>query len=667
MSNRGRRVSLATWAAGALLALALCIAIADLVLVALIPPSARFGFWPFNVGTAVGFSLAGFAIVRRQRTNLIGWLFLAGAVGNGLAGAGASYATFDILLRHGSLPGAELAAGLTFWAWIPLPASIGFTLALFPDGRPLTPRWKPLLYFLGAGFALWALGGATTNFAAMDPPQWARGLHNPLELPFGAQLSQAGNLLVLVGVAAAALSLLMRFSRSRGDERQQLKWLALALLPLVATFVSVGNVWVSAIAVAVFVLPIAVAILKYRLYELDLVVNRALVYGALSASVVAVYAAVVGAAGLLASGQRSNVVSVLATLAAALLVLPFRQRLQRLVDRLLYGRRREPLSVVTALGRRLESAGSPEDLLRGAVEELAEALKLDGLEARLADGHVAAGHGQTGNETVRTPLIHQGLTIGDLVATPRHGEGLTPRDRRFLQDLAPQLAVALHALRLTADLQRSREHLVFVQEEERRRIRRDLHDSLGPTLTAVAFQADAARNLVERDPQTAIHLLGELRTEVSSAIAEIRRLVDGLRPPALAEVGLVEALRQQAGRFAEARQDGSLAVEVSAPGGVDGLPAAIEVAAYRIAAEAINNAARHAHASRCCVRLSAGETLEVEVVDDGSGWRAGARAGVGLSSMRERAEELGGTLVLSAAPGGGSRVLATIPLKGRRP
>jgi len=201
----------------------------------------------------------------------------------------------------------------------------------------------------------------------------------------------------------------------------------------------------------------------------------------------------------------------------------------------------------------------------------------------------------------------------------------------------------------------------------RRRIRRDLHDSLGPTLTAVAFQADAARNLIERDPRTAGQLLVELRTEVSSAISEIRRLVYGLRPPALDEVGLVEALRQQAGRLAEARQDGSLAVEVSASAGVHDLPAAIEVAAYRIAVEAINNAARHAHASRCCVRLSAGGALEVEVVDDGSGWPVGARTGVGLVSMRERAEELGGTLVFGAAPGGGSRVLASIPLKGRHP
>jgi signal transduction histidine kinase len=184
-------------------------------------------------------------------------------------------------------------------------------------------------------------------------------------------------------------------------------------------------------------------------------------------------------------------------------------------------------------------------------------------------------------------------------------------------------------------------------------------------LTAVAFQADAAHNLIERDPGAAAELLKELRTEVSSSISEIRRLVYGLRPPALDAVGLVEALRQHAGRFAEARQDGSLAVEIDAPPEVDDLPAAVEVAAYRIATEAITNAARHAHASRCRVRLSAGESLEVEVVDDGSGWSDDAQAGVGLASMRERAEELGGTLAVTTALGGGSRVLASIPLRAR--
>jgi two-component system NarL family sensor kinase len=665
MSGQKGRASVVTRVAAVVAGLAICLAIAILVLVALIPPFARHPFWPFNVGVAVGFSLAGFAIVRRQPAHLIGWVFLAGAVGNGLAGFGAGYAAYDLLVRQGSWPGADLVAGFIFWAWLPIPASIAFTLALFPDGRPLTPRWTPVLFVLGAGFVLWAIGSAATNFAAFGMPPWAEGLHNPVELPIGPQLAQVGSLVALVGVAAASVSMLLRFARSRGEERQQLKWLALAVVPLLATFVSFGNVWVSAIAVAIFVVPIALAILKYRLYDLDLVINRTLFYAALSAIVAGVYVVVAGVAGLLSSGQPPNLVSVLATVAAVLLVLPLRQRTQQLIDRLLYGRRREPLSVVSALARRLEAAGRPDELLHGVVIELFQALRLAGLEVRLAGGQVVASQGQTDHGAVRTSLIYQGLTIGQLTATARRGEDLSPRDTRFLQDLAPQIAVTLHALELTDDLQRSRERLVFVQEEERRRIRRDLHDGLGPMLTAVAFQADAARNLINRDAPAADQLLKEMRTEVSSAISEIRRLVYGLRPPALDEVGLVEALRQHAGRFAEAQQEGSLAVEIDAPAEVDDLPAAVEVAAYRIAAEAINNAARHANASRCRVRLSAGDSLEVEVVDDGLGWPEGARAGVGLASMRERAEELGGSLVVSTARGGGSRVLASIPLRAR--
>jgi signal transduction histidine kinase len=270
-----------------------------------------------------------------------------------------------------------------------------------------------------------------------------------------------------------------------------------------------------------------------------------------------------------------------------------------------------------------------------------------------------------GEGAVGMPLVHQGEVVGELRATPRRGERLSPRDLLLLGDLGAQLAVALHALRLTDELRRSRERLVLAREEERRRIRRDLHDSLGPTLTGVAMQADAARNLLRSDPDATAELLSQLRAELTSAIAEIRKLVYGLRPPALDELGLVEALRQQAERFTDGRREGSMAVDVEASAELRDLPAAVEVAAFRIAAEAINNVARHAGAAHCSVKLKAGESLEVEVLDDGVGWQDGAPSGVGLASMRERAEELGGRLVVGAAPGGGSRVLASLPLRGK--
>src|SRR5260370_5217640 len=226
MHNQSARWPVAAWVAAGLAGLAVCLAICIVVLVALIPSSARHPYWPFNVAVAVGFSLAGFAIVRRQPANLIGWIFLAGAVGNGLAGAGVSYAAYDLLARQGSLPGADLVVGVIYWAWLPIPASIAFTLALFPDGRPLPPRWRPLLYVLGAGFLLWAVGGATSPFPIQDAPLWAKGLRNPLNLPFGPELSQVGNGVALAGVGAAAVAMLPLFRRPRWGEPRHPQWSA---------------------------------------------------------------------------------------------------------------------------------------------------------------------------------------------------------------------------------------------------------------------------------------------------------------------------------------------------------------------------------------------------------------------------------------------------------
>ena len=670
MSNRVARPRLTTLLAGTLACLALVLAAAILVLAVVLGqvlPLSAGDYRPFNVVTAIGFSAAGFAIVRRQPGNLIGWLFIAGAVGNGLYGAGVSFVAYEIGIRHAAIPAAAILT-LVGGAWIPLPASFGFTLAVFPDGRPLTPRWRPLLYLMGAGFTLWLVGVITTQPDMSVAPAFLAGLRNPFALPFGSQIATAGLTLAVLGVAGAALSLFLRFRRSRGVERQQLKWLALAAVPLLlsnADFFVATNVLVSTLAVALVAVPISVAILRYRLYDLDLVVNRALVYMALSAIVVTFYVAVVGAAALIASGSRPQVVPIVATVAAALLALPLRQRLQRLVNRLLYGQRREPLSVVTTLGRRLEVAGTPEQVLGGVVTELADVLRLTGFEVSMPEAGAVASFGTTGEGAIGMPLIHQGEVVGELRASPRRGETFSSRDLRLLDDLGPQLAVTLHAIQLTEELRGSRERLVLAREEERRRIRRDLHDSLGPTLTGMALQADAARNLLESDPAAAGTLLAQIRSELTSAISEIRKLVYGLRPPALDEVGLVEALRRQAERFTDDHREGSMAVEVEAPRELRDLPAAVEVAAYRIAAEAINNAARHAGAAHCRVRLSAGAALEVEVVDDGGGLPVGLRLGVGLASMRERAEELGGRLVIGAAPGGGSRVVASLPLRGK--
>jgi signal transduction histidine kinase len=266
--------------------------------------------------------------------------------------------------------------------------------------------------------------------------------------------------------------------------------------------------------------------------------------------------------------------------------------------------------------------------------------------------------------------VYQREEIGRLVLSPRApGEGFSDADRSLLEDLARQAEVAVHAVRLTTDLQHSRERLVTTREEERRRLRRDLHDGLGAQLAGLNVQAGTLRRLIPRDPDAADDLVVELREELRSAIADIRRLVYDLRPPALDDLGLAEALRRLAEHYGSEREQLSVLVEV--PEDLSNLPAAVEVAVYRIVQEALTNVARHAQAHSCVVRLAlkeeVNEEVGLEIVDNGVGIPAERSAGVGLSSMRERASELGGSCVVEAAPEGGTRVLVHLPLPKESP
>lgn len=278
--------------------------------------------------------------------------------------------------------------------------------------------------------------------------------------------------------------------------------------------------------------------------------------------------------------------------------------------------------------------------------------------------HPVTESGQPTPDPLRLPLIHRGEKVGELLLAPRLGErGFSAADRRLLEDLARQAGAAAHAVRLTQDLKRSRERLVATREEERRRLRRDLHDGLGPMLGGLALKLDVAEDLVEGNPARARELLRSLKDQSQEAVTDVRRLVHALRPPALDELGLVGAIREQAARY----EHGGLRICVEAPELAEELPAAVEVAAYRIAQEAITNVARHAAASRCEVRLDLDEeshTLTLEVTDDGRGLPEGRRSGVGLYSMRERAAELGGVCVVEAALEAGTRVRAELPLGG---
>ena len=338
------------------------------------------------------------------------------------------------------------------------------------------------------------------------------------------------------------------------------------------------------------------------------------------------------------------------------------------MNRLMFGQRDEPYAVLSRLGEAMTSAGTPSDTLQRVVDGVAGSLKLPwvAIELDQRDGRsVVAEHGGPAAEAaaaVAVPLVHRDEQVGRLLAACRSaGEPLSPADHRLLADVAHQAGAVAAAARLTEDLQRSREELVLAREEERRRIRRDLHDGLGPTLAAQTLVLDAAADLALEDPQAAREMLLALRAESQRLVAEVRRLVHELRPPALDELGLVGAL---VAHVAQVDATGSLAVRVSNdPDPLPSLSAAVEVAAYRIACEAVTNALRHADAGRCDVTLSVvGQCLEVTVTDDGMGLPVVPRAGVGTASMRERSEELGGTFSVASASGGGTQVFATIPL-----
>ena len=287
-------------------------------------------------------------------------------------------------------------------------------------------------------------------------------------------------------------------------------------------------------------------------------------------------------------------------------------------------------------------------------------MKLDAVAVYGIDCVLLAGTARP-EEGQRLSLAHQGEVVGELRVWTARGDELRPDDLRLLQDLGPQLGVAIEAVRLRRDLQRARERLVSALEDERRRLRHDLHDGLGPTLTAITLRADAASNLLAKDPARSLELLAELRGAAGDAIAEVRQLVHGLRPMALDELGLVGAIREQGIGFDRAGMAGPDVV-IDEGLGLPPLPAAVEVAAYRIATEAITNAIRHAGARHCRVQIVANTALEVEVTDDGHGWDGRLIPGVGIQSMRERAADLGGTLTIERVPGGGTSVLARLPL-----
>ncbi len=622
----------------------------------------------FGVMAAMGALLIG----ARPR-NAVGWVMAGTGLLLAWAPAGDYYAAWVMTTRGEPDALALLGAWVQSWYWMPL-----FWLAfavlplVFPDGRLPSRRWRLPAAMGAAGVLGLAVAGMLTDVLTGQDVDYR--IENPIGvdgLPGVEQQAVFPVLtgLVLVGIATGVAAVVVRFRRSRGDERHQMKWFLFAAAPLLVVPltdtlpVGFGGFFFAWVVLGLPV-AVAIAVLRYRLDGIDVVINRTLVYGVLTAGVIGVYVLVVGYLGAALRREDDLTVSLIATGVVAVLFAPARARLQRGVDRLVYGRRREPYTALAQLGERLESTLEPDAVLPAIVSTVREALRVPYVAIRLADDGAAVAAGNSGPVTEEVPLVHSGERVGTLVVGLRPGESaFSAADHRLLADLARQAGVAVSTVRLTADLQRSRERLVTAREEERRRLRRDLHDGLGAQLAGLTVQTGVLRGLIGRDPAAAEALAGELRGELRVAIADIRRLVHGLRPPALDELGLVGALQRLAGRCGT--EGSGLRIDVEVLGELPPLPAAVEVAAYRIVQEALTNVVRHAEARTGCVRLGAdGDRLTVEVTDDGAGLPAEPVPGVGLSSMRERAAETGGSCEVATGPDGGTRVTARLPLSG---
>jgi signal transduction histidine kinase len=498
----------------------------------------------------------------------------------------------------------------------------------------------------------------------------------PVANPIGvaglrAVLDRVNGVLELVlaaGFLCGVVALVVRWRRSSERERRQLAWILQGVMTAGALLLGAAGLHalgapeslrgaLVALAMAMPALGIAIAVLREQLLDIELVVSRTLVYAGFSGVLLASYALALAISSLWFSAQADIAVSLLATGLVAAVLGGLRERIQRLLDRALFGRRSQPYDVLVGLGAIAEKHADRSALIAELVGEVRSALRLpyvsvvDARGQLLADGHRPA-------EVVAFPLACAGRRLGALEVGPRSGErGFSADERALLASAAARIAASVWTQQLDADLQGAREKLVRSREQERTRIRRDLHDGVGPVLAAATLQLDSLRRRLPPEDRNGRELADRIKGELQQVVLDIRALLEGLRPPNL-DVGLARALEGNV----EALVDAGLAVELD----VDGLPdldPAVEVAAYRIASEAITNVVKHASASQCEVRVAVEDgTLVVAVADNGRGMAIDHDRGVGLDSLAERAAELGGSVHCGSDPSGVT-VTARLPME----
>jgi signal transduction histidine kinase len=629
----------------------------------------------------------------RRPSNAMGWLFLAAAIFSGVQGLTQQYEAHTLVVAPGSLPAAGWVAAIggTPGSLI-YPGMVVLILLLFPDGRLPSRRWRWLIWLV----AIQAAGNIAIGFVDPTP---IRGpgvppVPNPtgLETFRGLEMSPVGVVLWVGGqplALAAVASLVVRLRRARGVERQQVRWvvyslgitIVLNLVLLLGSFAvpALAAGWVSNVLVVMgfgiaFPASIAIAILRFRLYDIDVVISRTLVYGSLAAFITLVYVGIVVGVGTLvgSGGQPNLVLSIVATAIVAVAFQPVRERLQRIANRLVYGKRATPYEVLSRFSERVAETYAADKALPRMARVLGEGTGAERAEVWLRAGDIlrpaAAWPGASNAHSPLSitgevlpeipsadravPVRHRGELLGALTVTKRPGESLTPVEEKLLDDLAAQAGLVLKNVGLTAELlqrleelRASRQRLVAAQDEERRRLERNLHDGAQQNLVALKVKLGLAEAFAEKDPARAKELVAELKADADEALETLRDLARGIYPPLLADRGLAAALESQA-------RKATLPVAVSADG-IGRYSEDIEAAVYFCVLEALQNVQKYAQATQAEIRLGERDgVVTFEVQDNGIGFDpATAKRGSGMTNMADRLDALGGELELSGGAG----------------
>ncbi len=662
---------------------------------------------------AAAFSVIGALVASRRPANPIGWMFCAAGVGSALQLFGLEYAAYGLVARPGSLPGAELAAWVANWAWVPVFGTIPFLLLLFPDGRLLSKRWAPVLWVASAGVAINLTREAVAATFAPFP-----NVLNPLAVPRLARALGAltGELVWFGAAVLAAASLVLRFHRSRGEERQQMKWFvfggAIVTLGLLQLAVAVtttsfnppkASQILGVLCFAALPATTGMAILRHRLYDIDVVITRTVAYAALAGFITAVYVAiVVGLGAALGAGDELNpALSIAATAVVAAAFQPVKMWVKRLANRLVYGDRATPYEVMASFSARMAAALSVEEVLPRMAEAAAAGLAAERVRVRV---FLPRGDERSftwpkeaslrGFELVVSVTVAS-ETVGEIALSKAAGEPITPAEEALLSALASQAGPAMRNVSLTVELEsrlaeisaqaaaiaESRRRLYFARDAEQRRIERDIHEGTERLLVELSADVREATALMERNPTEAAALLDDISVRASEALELLREIARGIYPPLLVDQGLVPALEAHIRKWTPAA---SLEVEEPARARFD--PQA-EAAVYFCCAAALKEAARSG-AREVDVSLWLDHTSLAFAVRR-SGDARGAEEGEGspdsvLLDMVDRVEALGGRLDLArggdgsvtvsgsvpaafvSAPGGQNRAAPTLAMEARK-